>query len=63
MNTSEMKMAAMLGSVIVHLLEFIETGEPADMQAAKALLDLPDVKAQMDAMQDACLLPLKRQSS
>jgi hypothetical protein len=49
-----------MASAIVHLLEYIETGHPSDLFAARGALSLPDVEARFNEMQKAALLPLRR---
>ena len=44
-------------SMIVHLAEFIETGEPADMAAAQGILKSPGVA---NALKPGPLIPVAR---
>ena len=48
---------AQLASMIVHLTEYIETGELADLQAAQGLLSLPFVAP---LLAPGVLLPITR---
>lgn len=49
-----------LASVVVHLLEYIETGEPADKLAAEGLLKLPSTSQLLRGMNEMSALPLTR---
>lgn len=51
---------AKLGSAIVHFEEHAETGQPPDLDAAKALLHEPDVLEVIGTLRGLALLPLKR---
>lgn len=46
-----------LASLVVHLAEFIETGESADINAAKGLVSNPDVA---EILKPGALLPVIR---
>lgn len=50
-----------LGSIVAHLDEYLSPhGHPLDLEAAKSGLSDPEVKAWMEAMSDAALLPRRR---
>ena len=44
-------------SMIVHLAEFIDTGDPFDIAAARGILESPDVA---DALKPGPLVPMAR---
>lgn len=46
-----------LASLVVHLAEYIETGNPTDLQAAKGLLQTPEVAS---ALKPSVMLPVTR---
>jgi hypothetical protein len=49
-----------LMSLAVHAEEFIETGEPFDVEAIRGLLTDPEVVAKREEMDAMALLPEKR---
>ena len=49
-----------LGSIIVHLEEYAETGEPLDLDSAQTLMADPEVLETMGTLRAQALLPLKR---
>ena len=49
-----------LGSIIVHLEEYVETDIHTDLKAAQALLADPEVTTWITEMHGKALLPVKR---
>ena len=49
-----------IGSIIVHLEEYIETDIHTDLKAAEALLEDPEVETWLEEMTAKGLLPVKR---
>ena len=49
-----------IGSIIVHLEEYIETDIHTDLKAAQALLEDPEVETWIKEMYAKALLPVKR---
>lgn len=49
-----------LGSVIVHLEEFLDTGHAFDREAAKTAREDPEVEEWMGQMSSMGMLPVKR---
>lgn len=45
-------------SAVVHLLEFIDTGESADLDAAHGLINGPEVRAWIE--ENEIMMPLRR---
>ena len=50
----------LMASIICHLAEHIETGEPADLQAAESTMMLGAVYERFQQLHNASLLPLAR---
>lgn len=49
-----------LGSLVYHLEEFLDTGEPLDKEAAKSVREDPEVEQWFSDMGALGLLPVKR---
>lgn len=52
-----------LGSIIVHIQEFGETGEPFDVMAMHGLLEDPEVKDWLKGMDQLAMIPKKRREA
>lgn len=59
-DVTNIGIVAKLGSIIVHLEEYLETYEEFDLDAAKGLLADPEVITVMGTLRAMALLPVKR---
>ncbi len=58
----DLQLAMKLGGIAIHAEEWIETGEPLDLEALKALLSDEEVQQWLNKMSDLALVPLKREA-